>query len=53
MSAAAVNEVVRHYRAKGLRGDALREAIRRHVRLLSVLDLDVALELYGAKLGAK
>lgn len=53
MSAAAVNEVVRHYRAKGLRGDALREAIRRHVRLLSVLDMEVAMGLYGAKLGGK
>jgi hypothetical protein len=53
VSAASVNEVIRHYQAKGLRGVKLREAIRRHVRLLSVLDLDVALELCGAKLGGK
>jgi hypothetical protein len=46
-------QIVAHYRAKGLSGLELRAAIARHVRLLSALDFDVAMGLYDAKLGAK
>jgi hypothetical protein len=46
-------QIVAHYRAKGLSGSKLRAAIARHVRLLSSLDMSVALALYDAKLVAK
>jgi hypothetical protein len=44
-------EIVAHYRARGLAGLELQVAVRRHVRLLSVLDLPAALELDRMPLG--
>jgi hypothetical protein len=44
-------EVIAHYRARGLAGLQLQAAVRRHVRLLSVLDLREALQLDRMRLG--
>lgn len=58
-AAGQASDIVEHYRLKGWHGQALAQRVKKHARLLSVLDADVSQALMriiepsktGARLG--